>query len=85
MAKMKTKYEYIHFDKMESPPRAKTSYWMCVNNNYGTNLGIIKWYGGWRQYCFFPYDGMVFNTGCLADISHFIGQLMDERKVDKRE
>lgn len=43
-------------------------------------LGHIKWYGAWRQYCFMPSPGMVFNESCLQDIRVFINKLMDERK-----
>jgi hypothetical protein len=37
-------------------------------------LGLIKWFGRWRQYTFFPETGTVFNAECLNDIvSHIKG------------
>lgn len=44
-------------------------------------LGTIKWYGAWRQYCFFSEPDIVFSSGCLEDIQNHIRQLMDERSV----
>jgi hypothetical protein len=43
-------------------------------------LGHIKWYGPWRQYCFWPSPQTIFNPACLQDIREFIGDLMAERK-----
>ena len=75
---MKTGYEYIYFEIIEEKP--KTKVWGCYNNNSTTRIGEVKWYAGWRQYCFFPYEDSVFSKGCLDDIGEFIQQLMDERK-----
>ncbi len=80
---MKTQYKYIHFEQVES--KTKTSVWSCLNNKSKSVLGIIKWYGPWRQYCWFPFGGTVFNRGCNDDINDFITQLMDERKTKMYE
>ncbi len=45
-----------------------------------TRLHEIKWYGRWRQYCFFPEEGAIWNTRCLEDVQEVIKALMDERK-----
>ena len=42
-------------------------------------LGIVKWYGPWRRYCYFPHGIEIYSAGCLADIQDFINQLMKER------
>ncbi len=76
---MKTKYKYIHFGKIDLPGK-KTSIWECFNNKSDYHLGTVKWYGSWRQYCFFPSSNTVFNKGCMEDINDFITQLMEERK-----
>lgn len=71
---MKTRYEYIHFVKIEDKP--KTSVWRCQNNKSNHELGLIMWYAPWRQYVFEPAVAYaVFNDACLDDISHFLGQL----------
>ncbi len=75
---MKTIYGYMEF-KLQ-PRRGKTQVWLIENKGSNNVLAVIKWYGAWRQYCFFPFLDTVFNTSCLSDIQHFIKQLMDERK-----
>lgn len=32
-------------------------------------LGEIRWYGPWRQYCFYPVHATIFNRGCLREIA----------------
>lgn len=76
--KMTTKYKYIHFIKIEDKP--KTSVWQCLNNKSKAELGVVKWYPSWRQYCFFTTYQAVFNNSCLLDISDFISQLEFYRK-----
>ena len=71
---MKTRYKFLIFEKAkEQPP--KTERWECKNARNGTVLGEVKWYGPWRQYCYFPIVQAVYSNGCLKDIAHFIGQL----------
>jgi len=77
---LKTRYTFIHF--IEVGKKAKTSVWECRNNRSSDVLGKIMWYAPWRQYCFFPTMGdvLVFNVGCLGDISNFIMQLRGRRQ-----
>lgn len=37
-----------------------------------TELGVIKWFGRWRKYAFFPRADCVFDSKCLAEIEEFI-------------
>lgn len=76
---MKTKFKFIHFVKTED--KAKTSVWSCLNNRSNAELGVIKWYPAWRQYCYFPTVRAVYSVGCFNDINEFIGGLENERKV----
>lgn len=62
--------KYMAFKLIEQKP--KTQVWAVLNNKSGFRLGVIEWYGPWRQYCFFPTADTVFNIGCLFDISNFI-------------
>lgn len=79
---MKDRYQYIHFIK--TGQLAKTSVYTCRNNASGEGLGQIRWYGPWRQYCFFPTVQVVFSAGCLADIQHFLGQLAAQRNAEQK-
>lgn len=58
----------------------KTKKWIVVSRS-GDGLGVIKWYGHWRQYCFYPNDGTIWSTGCLEQVSAFL----HEHKNDRRE
>jgi len=49
-----------------------------INDNM--TLGLIKWHGAWRKYCFFPSYDVLYDTNCLKDVISFIDQLMSERK-----
>lgn len=69
---MKRYYQYINFQIKEHKP--KTLVWSCRNNSSGAELGEIKWYASWRQYCYFPTVQAVYSTGCLKDIADFISQ-----------
>ena len=62
----------------------KTSIYNVVSKNKQSILGEIKWFGRWRQYCFYPSPNCVFNYGCLQDIQDFIVELMEERRRVKR-
>ncbi len=81
---LKTKYEYIHFEKEIMPASKKTLVYSCRNNRSGDELGYVKWYSPWRQYCFFPDEMVVFNVGCLNDVVDFIGQLRGQREAKKK-
>jgi hypothetical protein len=70
--------EYLRFITHE-PPGRKTPIVAVHNKRSSVKLGEIKWYGAWRQYCFFPSEATIFNTGCLTDIRVVIQQLMDVR------
>ncbi len=70
---MITDYKYIYFIKVEDRP--KTTVWHCLNKRNDGLLGVIQWYGAWRQYCFMPKGNTVFSVSCQDDIKHFISQL----------
>lgn len=71
--------KYIDFRLLEEKPR--TQVWGIYSKSQDIRLGVVRWWGSWRQYCFFPEDGILYSSGCLSDIIAFIGKLMDERKV----
>ena len=70
---MRTEYVYLAFVKVEST--GKTEKYMCLNKKSAGQLGEVKWYGAWRQYCYFPLAQAVYSSGCLTDISDFLNQL----------
>jgi hypothetical protein len=58
----------------------KTKIFSVTNINNGGEIGVVKWYGAWRQYCFFPAPDTIYSTGCLDNIAVFMSELMQERK-----
>ena len=65
--------KYLEFGITEEKPKTKViGIW---SKKSGDRLGIIKWFGRWRQYAFFPEDGTVFNVECLNDIQSYIKEL----------
>lgn len=65
--------KYLEFSVIEEGPKTKViGIW---SKKDGDRLGIIKWFGRWRQYAFFPENGTVFNVECLDVIRSHIKEL----------
>jgi len=73
--------KYLEFVLRERKP--KTSVIEIISKTSGYGLGIIKYYGGWRQYCFFPHEGTRWNAVCLNDLQQFILAMNSEQKAKK--
>jgi hypothetical protein len=75
---------YVRF--VELPPFGirKTSIYNVVSESSGDILGTIKWYGPWRQYCFWPRqdseDNYTWSSGCLTEIVSFLKKIMEARR-----
>jgi hypothetical protein len=76
------KTQYLIFEDQEISKK-KTKVISVININADDIIGIIKWYGPWRQYCFFPEFDTVWNITCLTDVNEVIGNLMLDRKTKK--
>jgi hypothetical protein len=61
---------------------AKTQRWEIRSKSDGSVLGIIKWFGPWRQYCFVK-DDLVFSAGCFRDNASFLEDLNRKHKQGK--
>lgn len=60
------------------PPR--TLVWDVINIRSGDQIGQIRFYGPWRQYCFLPAPATVFSAGCLGEIAEFIAAHKNDRR-----
>ena len=74
------KYKYIYFEKIED--KKKTAVYSCRNIKCNLELGTVKWYPAWRQYCYFQTCSAVYSVGCLADINDFITGLKNASKTN---
>jgi len=53
-------------------PEFKTKVWQVITIALPNDvIGIVRWYGPWRQYCFVPAENTVYNAECLRDIAQF--------------
>lgn len=68
--------------EVASMPRNLRDGSVRAGRDMSTRLGVIKWFGRWRQYAFFPETGTVFNTECLKDIQNHIKGMMEKRRKD---
>ena len=59
---------WIRFELAQTCPR--TCIWTVYTNDGGC-LGEVKWWSGWRKYCFFPASGSLYEQDCLRDIANF--------------
>jgi len=75
--------KYLMFRSIPNP-NGKTEIWSVDSKSGGFPLGQIKWFGRWRQYCFFPASDTIFNTDCMRDISAKIKEVMARRKMGAR-
>jgi hypothetical protein len=70
---------YLVFEEQTNPGR-KTKVWIVRSRRTQDPLGMIQWYGPWRQYCFYPEGDTIFNNGCLRDVERFLTERMAERR-----
>lgn len=73
---------YLLFEQ-QLAPGLKTQRWEVLAKRDRTVLGVIKWFGAWREYTFFPSYGTTFNVGCLREIAERCGNLTREHRQRK--
>ena len=73
-------YKYFNVFAEALKPGRKTQDYTVVNRSSGSIIARIRWYGSWRQYCFFPEGETVWSDGCLTDVQQFIERLAKNRK-----
>lgn len=78
------KYENLMIEKIGQRPGHKTFEFLVTNKRTRATIGSITWYSQWRQYCFFPRPGTVWNRHCLIDILDFLKQQADGMKIGSR-
>lgn len=74
--------KWIKFVEMQTS--TKTKIFMVYAKQDDSVIGQVRWYAPWRQYSFQPMEGTVFERQCLLDITRFIQNLMNERKLQKK-
>lgn len=69
---------YISF--VPGLPKPKTKTWQVATRPDLAPLGMVKWWGPWRKYAFFPFANTLFESLCLREIALFCeGQTKEHR------
>jgi hypothetical protein len=74
--------EYLNFTEIGDTGKTKI---IGVGNNSGVKLGLIKWVGAWRKYCFFPACDTFFDGKCLDTIKTFTDELAVQRIIERKK
>lgn len=61
--------KYLTFEDLAPGKGMKTKVILVKSARSGIRLGVISWFGQWRQYTFQPYDGTIWNPDCLKVVS----------------
>lgn len=69
---------YIQFNLFEK--KSKTDVYSVDSISRGERLGLIAWYGPWRQYVFCPQPSTFWSHDCLAKVEEFLIKLNGEYK-----
>ena len=73
--------QYIHAIPIHFT--GKTYHWEIRNKDSDYVLGIVKWNGRWRQYCYFPNGDTVLSVGCMSDIINFVNRCNADHRGGK--
>lgn len=70
------RHKYLLF-RVDLEPHAdrKTPIVGVYSKDNGIRLGHIKWWGRWRQFCFFPAAMTLFNPDCMKAIANHCASL----------
>lgn len=77
---------FLYIELVGTSPSQKTNCYRVFNkDNLEESIGEIKWFGRWRQYCFFPFSDTVFEKTCLQDLSQYLRELNESHHAKKEE
>lgn len=63
--------KWIRFDKQPRKADRKTDTWAVSPLDGGEPLGQVAFFGAWRKFAFFPFEGTLYEADCLRDIAQF--------------
>jgi hypothetical protein len=79
MAKERVK-KYIYIKEIGESPSRKTKIFGVINKRENRVSGEIRWYGGFRKYCFYPNSDFLFDSDCLQMIVEYLNTLNNWHK-----
>jgi len=72
--------KYLDFSWLGKSATGRTHRWTVDAKRSGDILGVVEWYGPWRQYVFQPDPNTEYNKGCLLDIADFLDEMNAEQR-----
>ena len=66
-------------------PHTSKTHILEVKSKDGAPLGLVKWFGRWRKYSFFPCADTVFEQDCLRDIAEIIEFLTKDHAEELKQ
>jgi hypothetical protein len=76
---------WVSFQLEDRRRGAKTDVWHVWSlKQPPAHLGLVKWYGAWRRYAFFPAPETIFEQDCLRDIAAFVESETEKQRKGKR-
>lgn len=78
------KFKWIEIFEQTKPKPKKTKIFIVRNKEYGTELAIIKWNGGYRKYALYPLIETWFEEECLKEIAKFLEKISKEHKENNK-
>ena len=78
-------YRSRFFEVVEQPLlKGRSTHTYRIRNLAGQyEIGLIKWYPQWRQFCFFPSPDTVWSKGCVQGIRAAINHITNLRAKAK--
>jgi hypothetical protein len=77
--------KHLVFRTLLNLPTRKTHIWQVSSKHDDSVLGLIKWFGRWRRYTFFPASETAFECDCLSDIAQFCKDATQAHKTKKHD
>lgn len=79
--------QYRFFNVKPLPLKAgrKTREYVVLNVSSGDELGWLRWYAAWRQFCFFAEGNTVWSAGCLKDLLDALEKITAARRNKRAE
>jgi hypothetical protein len=63
---------WVQFEKVGCSASGKTHIWNVVlKDDLSLVLGVVKWFGAWRKYVFFPAEYTLYEQDCLRALADF--------------
>jgi hypothetical protein len=75
----------VYINQCHNPRKKTQLYSVRKDSSTGLaeHLGLIKWNGAWRQYCFFPDLETLWSSGCLQGIIDFLTEINALKRFKK--